>query len=483
MKRRGARRANQFQLEPEVCTDGPFKGYSRLDWINSAAKKDLNLKFSHLMHHLSEENLVQAFRQLDGSKAVGIDQVTKSEYQKELRSNILQLGDEIARGGWRPKPSREVLIPKSNGGTRPLAIGCLEDKIVQNLVAKVLEALYEPKFHGNNYGFRPAKSTHHALVHAYQAIGQRAKSCTVVEMDIEKFFNMIDHDKLMSFIEKRISDNHFLRLIRRLLRNSILSVDGEIKVNEMGTPQGSPVSPILANIFLHEVLDEWFATNWRQHGEMIRYADDAIFIFEDKVQAEEFKGALKARLELFGVRLNEDKSGIVHFHKKSPKGDIPFLGFVFYWGRQRLVKTVLKVKTAPKKLAAAMQRFKEWIKGYRNREKLSVIWKEIISRLIGHYNYYGVSTNTSKLNHFYYQAIREVFKWLNRRSQKRSFTWLQFQRKLYFNPLPKPPTEFDMIDITQGTDTKMKRKPRSRMREIRTYGSVRSRGRQLPLFT
>ena len=243
MEQRESRSVNQFRLKPPPCADGAFKGYYRLDWIGSVAARDHDVVFKNLIHHVNEDNLVQAFRGLDGSKAVGIDQVSKGMYGKNLRSNIAKLQDEIERGGWRPRPSREVMIPKPSGGFRPLAIGCLEDKIVQTLTAKILEAIYEPRFHRQSFGFRPGRNAHQALSRVYSAINKHGKHTVIVEMDIEKFFNKINHEKLMSFLELRIADQNFLRLIRRLLRNSILTEDGNTIDNTTGTPQGSPVTP------------------------------------------------------------------------------------------------------------------------------------------------------------------------------------------------------------------------------------------------
>ena len=188
---------------------------------------------------------------------------------------------------------------------RPLAIGCLEDKIVQGLVAKILEAVYEPRFHRESYGFRPRRSAHQALGSVYGEINKRGKYTVVVEMDIEKFFNNINHDKMMNFLEERISDKAFLRLVRRMLRNSILSEDGNIINNTTGTPQGSPVSPILANIYLHHVLDEWFDKNYIGCAYMVRYADDAVFIFGDVKIAEKFKAELAQRFAEYGLKLND----------------------------------------------------------------------------------------------------------------------------------------------------------------------------------
>ena len=484
MERRETRPTNRSKLIPEPCTDGMFKGYVGLDRISSAARKlGPDEKMSNLIHHFNEFNLCTAFRQLDGAKAVGVDQVTKSKYGKDLQTNIDKLFDEIYRGGWRPKPARQVMIPKPQGGFRPLAIGCLEDKIFQSLLAKILEAVYEPIFYRHSYGFRSGKNTHQAIARLYQEIGRRSGSCVAVEMDIEKFFNTVDHGKLMHLLEERIADQKLLRLIRRYLRNSILTEGGLAEKQELGTPQGSPVSPILANIYLHYVIDEWFKDNWSGKGEMVRYADDAVFVFTDMATAEEFRIALSERMNEYGLKLNLDKSGIRCFDKRSKTGDLPFLGFAFYWGRNWGRKIFLKVKTHPKKLARAIQEFTDWIKVNRHRHKLEKLWVMAKAKIIGHYNYYGVSTNLRKLSHFYHACIGQLFKWLNRRPQKRSFTWEKFLRKLMFNPIPEPTQGALIIDIENGLGTELKRKPKSRVRKLRMHGSERSEGRQLPLFT
>jgi len=484
MEPRESRRVNRFELTPEPCSNGPFAGYWGLDRINSAARRNPDTQFAALLHHLSPGNLRQAFRQLDGSKAVGIDQVTKQDYQKNLDENLARLADEVGRGGWRPKPAREVLIPKASGGTRPLAIGCLEDKLVQSLCGKVLEAIYEDSFHRHSYGFRPKRNPHQALARLYSVVHERQETCVVVEMDIEKFFNSVNHERLIEILSKRIEDGHFLRLIRRMLRNSVLSEDGEIRTTERGTPQGAPISPILANIYLHFCLDTWFDENWAAHGQMVRYADDAVFVFTSADQAAEFKEQLKTRLQEFGnLALNEDKSGILKFDSRKPEGELPFLGFQLYWGKAgQRGKPQLKVKTAPKKLANAMAQFSDWIKADRCRKKLDDLWDLAAAKLRGHYSYYGVSFNQPKLSHFYFACTQALFKWLNRRSQKRSFTWERFLRRLMFKPLPLPTPGAQLIDITRGLVTGSKHQTRSRMRKSRTYGSKRSPGLS-PVFT
>jgi len=435
------------------------------------------------MHLVSEENLKRAFRGLDGSKATGIDQVTKAEYAKNLTSNIANLVDEIKRGGWRPRPSRIVHIPKPSGGKRPLAIGCLEDKIVQCAVAKILEAIYEPRFHRESYGFRPKRSAHQALHSVHKQVTKHGKHTVVVEMDIEKFFNNIDHAKMMSFLEERIGDQHFLRLVRRMLRNSILSEDGGVIDNNTGTPQGSPVSPVLANAYLHHVLDLWFDENYIAKGKMVRYADDAVFIFDDLAKARSFQTALTTRFAEYGLKLNLDKSGVTELQPK--KGQmITFLGFDLYWGRVRGRHHVaLKLRTTAVRLAKSVQNFTEWIKANRNRLPTKEIWKRASARLQGHYNYYAVIFNNDAVYKFYHSCISSLFKWLNRRSQRRSFKWEEFKRKLLFKPLQRPPLGGELLDIVTSNGTKLKHKPKSRMRKSRPSGSARSNGRQLPLFT
>lgn len=486
MEPRGStvKRVSQFSLSPDTCKAGPFKGYERLHWINSAAMDERRPKCKSLLYLFSVNNLRQAFRQLDGNKAVGIDHVTKREYGKNLEANLTALSDEIQRGGWRPRPSREVLIPKANGGTRPLAIGCLEDKIVQLLMAKILEALFEPIFHRHSYGFRPGKSTHQALSRLYRVIRERQDNCVAVEMDIEKFFNSMDHEKLMTFVGNKVGDQHVLRLVRRMLRNSTLHQNGEITPTLRGSPQGAPVSPVLANIYLHYVLDEWFDEHWAEHGEIIRYADDAVFVFSDERQAAAFKSALSERLRDAGsLALNHDKSGMLRFNATTADRQLPFLGFCLYWGRSLKRTPLLKVKTAPKKIAKCIEAFQTWIKESRHKYRLDALWEMAKTKLLGHYQYYGVTFNGPKLRHFYYAAIGALFKWLNRRSQKRSFTWDRFSSRLLHKPLPKPNSSTALLDIICQLDSKLKHKPRSRMRKLRTSGSNRSAGWQQLAFT
>ncbi len=467
-----------FPVHPE----GPFKGYAKLDWIHSAAKERPSERFTSLAHHFNETNLRRAFQELDGSKAPGIDRVTKDQYRKDLDANIEALARALRGGGWRPRPSRQVLIPKPQGGTRPLAVGCLEDKIVQTLAARILEAVFEPVFSPRSYGFRRGMSAHRAIGRLYETIEGRRDCCVVVEMDIEKFFDSMDHDWLMQKLATRIADPSLLRLIRVLLEADVLKTDGRIDPTQLGTPQGSPVSPVLANIYLHFLLDSWFAENHAKSGRMIRYADDAVFVFDDLASAEKFRAALVDRMAEGELRLNLDKSSIVPFSRRSPRGTVAFLGFEMYWGRDNARRRTLKLKTQPKRMSRSINAFTAWIKGARNRMKLDRLWSIARSKVAGHFTYFGVRTNATKLGHFYLACVDALFKWLNRRSQKRSFTWERFKRRLAFHPLASVPLNEELRDVS-SEQRSLKHKPKSRMREIRKSGSVRSSGWRHPVFT
>jgi RNA-directed DNA polymerase len=484
MERRPGQQVAPFRLSPGPSLDGPFSGFSGLDRIHLAAKRRSTHKLGAISGWMSEHNLRVAFRRLDGRKAVGIDRVSKEQYSRRLDQNLRTLSKRLRGGHFWPKPSREVLIPKPQGGFRPLAVGCVEDRTAQILLAKMLEAIYDHEFHERSYGFRPNRSAHDAVRRLYEVIEERRDSAWVVEMDIEKFFNHVDHEKLIGLLANRVSDERFLKTIRNCLSHGILSADGNLRTNEIGTPQGSPLSPVLANLYLHVVLDQWFDEHWLEHGEMVRYADDAVFVFSDEQKARDFRKQLESRFLEWGLKLNEEKSGILRFDNQTRDGDLSFLGFTFYWGFAGKRKTKqLKVKTTPKRLAMCIQKFKEWIKHERNRKKLAVLWDMAAAKLRGHYQYYGVTFNSPALSCFHHACIGLLFKWLNRRSQRRSYTWEEFKRKLMFTPLPHPVTGFDLLGITRGKDFWYKHKLKSRMRKLRTYGSVRSGGRQRPLFT
>lgn len=409
-------------------------------WLRiSFASRNPEMVFNNLFCHFNIDSLREAYNALDGSKALGIDGVSKMIYGKNLEANLKGLTLRIRNGSYKPQPKREVLIPKANGKTRPIAISCFEDKLVEWVLAKILENVYESTFIQNSFGFRPYKSADGAIRATYHSL-KEGKRSSVVEIDFANFFNSIPHGKLMKILTKKITDNKIKGLIGRFLNAGILEQSGDITSENIGTPQGSIMSPILANIYLHYVLDVWFLNNYASYNNIIvRYADDAVFFFNSEETAKSFVQALKLRVQLYGLTLNMDKTTSIEFGKNDEKS-FSFLGFTFYWGKKtKGVRRKLKIKTNQKTLHKKIQEFYLWIKLIRSKLKTGKIWELARAKIRGHYNYYGYAMNLPKINQFYFEAIRSMFKWLNRRSQKKSFTWKKFLRKLKFNPLTAPP--------------------------------------------
>lgn len=414
--------------------------------LTHSAKSQPQLVFHNLMCQLKVGLLSRAFHSLDGHKAKGIDGMTKARYGKELEANLERLQDQLHKGSYHPLPARQVLIPKANGKMRPLAISSLEDKVTQKAVADILTALYEPLFVDASLGFRPKRGCHTALQRLYHWLKEGTRPY-VVDVDIEKFFETVDHERMIQILQKRISDQRFLRIIRKLMKAGVM-VNGEAVPNTTGTPQGSVVSPILANIYLHDILDQWFSTTYQnQYQKMVRYADDVIFCFKRKEDAEEFYQALEGRLGENGLKLNQEKSRIVSFQQKE-HNVFHFLGMTFYWGKDRKRRIFLKLMTQSEKFRGSIRAFTEWIKTNRNRRRTKVLWEEAKAKIRGHYAYYGVSFNR-RLASYYMLCGKILYKWLNRRSQKTSMSWDRFLKRLKRDPLPKP-WGCDCLDITQG---------------------------------
>lgn len=446
VERRGRRELNRGQNsqdghsaeEPET----PLQRELRVNgWLRIGLRaKEEAVKFNNLLCHFTVENFRQAFQALDGNKATGVDGKTKAEYARNLDGNLTDLVNRIHKGTYRPQPKRGVLIPKANGKMRPIAISCFEDKLVEWVVAKILGIIYEPIFIKNSFGFRPKKGAHDAIKAAYCSL-KDDKRPHVVEIDLRSFFDTVPHRRLFKLLRLRITDRRFKSLIARFLQAGVLEEQGTIRESDTGTAQGSIMSPILANVYLHYCLDEWFLKNYAsKNAVIVRYADDAVFIFKEKNEAEEFMGSLRTKLSEYGLSLNEDKSGIILMRKNSGKV-FHFLGFTFYWGKDRGAKNKrFKVKTEKTRLMKKIQEFAAWIKEVRSQLPLDEIWDRAAAKLRGHYNYYGVTTNVAKLAHYYHAVVGLLFVWLNRRSQRKSFSWERFQRRLRWKPLPMPPT-------------------------------------------
>ena len=416
---------------------------NRITWLS---KQDSQKKFESLMHLFNCESLLECFHELDKNKAVGIDGVNKMAYAMNLNGNIEALITKMKNMAYRPGPIREVLIPKEGkpGATRPLGISNLEDKIVQKMTHKVLESIYEPLFLNCSHGFRPGRSCHTAIQALQDHLfGNDVQ--TVIDIDLKNFFGTIDHLQLENILKEKIKDPKFMRYISRMFKSGILT-DGELKISEEGVPQGSSCSPILSNIFAHYAIDTWIEEMVKPACkgtvELFRYADDGVICCQYEADAQRIRQSLAKRLEKFKLQLNEEKTKLVAFDKKAAaqgveQGTFDFLGFTFYWGKSRAGRVIPKLETRGKTMRTKLTRVKEWIKKERNRRPLKELWKTFKAKLRGHIQYYGVSHNSFRVKSFLYGATKIMFKWLNRRSQRKSFTWEKFQFFLERNPLPE----------------------------------------------
>jgi group II intron reverse transcriptase/maturase len=399
-----------------------------------------------VMPLFSAEGFRHWFRQLNGKKAVGIDGVTKEQYGNNLDSNISDLILRMKRFSYRPGAVREVLIPKGDGKFRPLGIGNLEDKMVQTGIAEVLEAIYEPQFYDFSYGFRPNRSCHMAIQALRDHLFKNPVSC-VIDVDLKNFFGSIKHDVLVEFLRIRIKDESFLRYIVRTLKAGILR-EGEFVVTDEGTPQGSPASPILANIVAHYVIDDWFVQMatpvMRGQTKMVRYADDLVICCELESDADRILKGLKGRLAKYGLELNEEKTKVVKFNKRrffykgEKQGTFDFLGFTIYMGKTENKKFAIpKLQTSRKRMKIKLKTVNEWMKLNYHKVRMRPLWETFRRKLTGHMQYYGVSFNSLNISKFFRSATLIFFKWMNKRSQKRSLTWKQFYNFLKLYPLPK----------------------------------------------
>ena len=426
--------------EPQSKTD---TGLSEIAWLSSQDKTQM---FHSLMHHINIDSLRGCYHKLDGKKAIGADRISKEMYGEKLHENLDGLIARMKRMGYRPQPVREVRIPKEGkrGATRPLGISNFEDKIVQKRMQEVLESIYDPIFVEWSYGFRPGRGAHDAIK-ALSSYLYKHEVETVIDVDLANFFGTIDHELLKDFLLLKIKDKKFIRYINRMFKAGVLS-EGELVVSDEGVPQGSCCSPVLANIYAHYVIDEWLEETVKplMQGKIqaFRYADDLIICFRYEQDATRVRRALSRRLEKYRLSLNEDKTKMVKFSKNSQrKGEkqeaFNFLGFTFYLGRSLTGVTVPKLKTEGKRFRSKLQRVKAWCQENRNEGPTLTLWKTFCAKLRGHIQYYGVSHNSGRVEEFIAQARRIIFKWLNRRSQRRSFDWNKFERFLKLHSLPK----------------------------------------------
>lgn len=406
-------------------------------------------EFTTLMHHYTVENLRACFEVLDGKKAPGVDGVSKAEYGQNLEDNLRELHRKLHQMSYRPQDLRRVEIPKEDGSLRPLGISCLEDKIIQEMTRQILEAIYEPVFSETSYGFRPKRSCHDALRQLNSEVMTKPVNW-IADLDLAQFFDTMPHQKILAVMQARIKDRKFLHLMARMLKAGV-QTPGAMVQDQLGSPQGSIVSPVIANVFLDHVLDQWFTQvvtrHCRGYCAILRYADDSIAVFEFEDDAQRFMRVLPKRLEKYGLRLNREKTQLLGFGKRQAwqsfkQGKrlptLDFLGLTHYWGKSRNGKARLKRQTSKKRFRRALVAISQWLRSERNAHKLPVLWQALGRKLRGHFNYFGVSDNSRALYRFERAVQNLLFKWLNRRSQRRSFTWETFRRYLARYPLPKP---------------------------------------------
>jgi group II intron reverse transcriptase/maturase len=423
----------------------------KLNLITEKAKRDKRLKFTSLIHHINEENLVRCYQELKRGKACGIDDVTVEEYGRNLQKNIPDLLVRLKSKCYRPQPVKRVYIPKPGkpGEKRGLGLPTVEDKLVQIIVKRILEAIYEADFLDCSYGFRP----HRNCLQAVDKLDKEVMSKPVnfiVEVDIRKFFDIISHYWMQRCLEERVSDPNLLWLVRKILKAGVIE-EGQYQASKEGTMQGGNLSPLLANIYLHYILDLWFEKKIkpqaRGYMKVVRYCDDFVVCCESEHDAQEFLKALEARFDQFRLKLSPEKTKTIKFGRRAwqqwKKGGrkpetFDFLGFTHYCATSRRGYFIMGHKTSKGSLCRKLKEIKEWIKKVRNSLPLKEWWHVLKAKLIGHYSYFGISGNIRSLRQFYHQVTGTVFKWINRRSQRKSMTGEMFRKYLQWNPLPIP---------------------------------------------
>lgn len=403
-------------------------------------------EFHSLMHHFNEGSLRRCFDKVDGKKALGADRVSKEDYGKTLKTNLEDLITRMKRMGYRPQAVRQVLIAKEGkpGATRPLGISNFEDKVVQRRTQEILESIYEPLFQDWSYGFRPGRSCHDAIKALRNHLHYEEVE-VVIDVDLANFFGTIDHGVLKDLLKVKIKDTKFMRYINRMLKAGVL-MEGELTMSDEGVPQGSCCSPVLSNIVAHYVIDEWIEDTvkplMKGTVKAFRYADDLVICCRYEEDALRVRKALGKRLDKYKLKLNEEKTKMVSFSKSKVRRGIKqeafdFLGFTFYLGRSRRGAIIPKVKTSGKRYRSKLNKVKDWAKQVRDKGKLGTIWKTFCAKLRGHVQYYGVSFNSRAVMSFLSEASKILFKWLNRRSQRKSLNWDKFKLFQEKNPLPE----------------------------------------------
>jgi RNA-directed DNA polymerase len=428
---------------------------TKLERIAKLACEMPQVALTTLAHHIDIDWLRGAYRRTRKDGATGVDRQTAYEYARNLEENLRSLLEQAKSGSYVAPPVRRVHIPKAGAGsqTRPIGIPTFEDKVLQRAVVMVLEAVYEQSFLNCSYGFRPGRSAHQAL-RVVQGQTVQMAGRWVLEVDVRKFFETLDHGHLRNIVRKRVRDGMLLRLIDKWLKAGVLE-DGMVAYPQAGTPQGGGVSPILANIYLHEVLDEWFmrqvAPRLVGRAHLVRYADDVVIIFEREQDAQRVLDVLPKRLAKYGLTLHPEKTRLVDFRRpdkraeassgngdaRSRPGTFDLLGFTHYWAKSRKGYWVVKQKTARDRFQRALKRVADWCRRHRH-EPVREQWTALKRKLLGHFGYFGITGNYQALCSFWFRVIGVWRMWLSRRSQRASTSWEGMKRLLERYPLPQP---------------------------------------------
>lgn len=413
-----------------------------LQGIANKASQDKTYRFRNVFGLLTVGYLFWCWDFINRRASPGVDRIDAQAYEENLLVNIDQLAQQVKDKTYRAKLVLRKYIPKIGGKMRPLGIPVIADKLLQRGVAKILEAIYEQDFLNCSYGYRPGRSAHEAIKDLSRELRSNSYH-HVVEADIKGFFNNIDHELLLEMLAKRIDDKPFLNLIRKWLKAGILETDGQVIHPITGTPQGGVVSSILANIYLHYVIDKWFEETVRKHCAghvyLCRYADDFVCAFQKAKDAERFYEVLNKRLACYGLQVAEDKTRMIEFShcKARAKTKFDFLGFEFRWGVNWWRKPVLKRRTSREKLQASLAKFKVWFRKFSGLPKKTLFTK-LNRKLVGYYNFYGIRGNSKSLGSFAYRVGQLFYKWLNRRSQRKSYNVEGFQAMIKDFEITKP---------------------------------------------
>lgn len=427
----------------------------KLVLIAGYAKEQPGLKYTSLIHLLNEEYVKECYQRLKKGKAAGIDGRTVESYtDAEINQAVEAVVEALKQRTYRPQPVRRVYIDSGSKKNRPLGIPTVIDKVVQMGVARILEAMYEPVFLTVSYGYRPGRNAHEALKEVnHMIMGKKVN--WIIDCDIEGFFDHIDHRVMMRCLDERIADPNFKRLIKRMVKAGVME-KGHYQETREGAPQGGIVSPILANIYLHYILDLWFEKRMKRritgYAQLVRYADDFVIGVQHRYEAEEVQAALEQRLKEFGLTLAQEKTQIIEFGrfaeentkergKKKPK-TFDFVGFTHYCSKTHNGRFQVRVKTSRKRMNKAIGSMQTWVKSKRSQLRKRELWQRVIQKLQGHYNYYGVSGNFESINRYYWKTKALLFKWINRRSQKKTWNMEGFEQYISMYPLPRPKLQY-----------------------------------------